>query len=346
MGVCLLIRCPGIPVPLGDKLKATPIFMEVLKRSVRGPKTKEEYIEIMRSFVAYANQARIKVTRTTFGSWCARVHGSNFESAMRKRFGDKGRENGWNVICQIVGVPLNKAEYTEEELLQWLDKIYTHFGRKHQPGESAIRRFRDQLPELEKAQCPYVSTFEKRFKGLGKAWDAYFKAYNVTATYYHGTIRKNGKPEGFYFPYLREYYLEKTPVNEQGVVFLFSRLCQELGFSDVSIQEAFPDAQAIYSHPKQKEIRGKGRRVKIEFKYSIQDFFKSLTLDFSLEKETRWQEVHYVICWEYGRTSTLMDKYKSLENKYPLQAQKLKQYLLGIEFIVLKDYLEQKHNYQ
>jgi len=318
--------------------------MEVIRQPIRNSKTKEEYIEIFRTFVAAAKKSKIKVNRVNFGIWCQKTYGSNMESAMRKRFGTDGRENGWNVMCEIVGVPFNRVVYSDEELLQWLDKIYTFCGRAHQPGDNAIRAFRNQLSEIEQSQCPFPSTFRKRFNGTGKAWEAYFKAYNITAKPYHGTIRKKGKAEGFYLPYLREYQLEKTPVNEQGVVFLFSRLCEELGFSELFVQEGFPDAKAVYIHPTIKEQRGYGRRVNIEFKFSISDFYKSLTTDFSKNKADRWHDVHYIICWEYGRTSSLMEKYKRLEKCYPRQAEALHPYLFNMEFIILKDYLEKKHH--
>lgn len=60
-----------------------------------------------------------------------------------------------------------------------------------------------------------------------------------------------------------------APVNEQGVVFLFSKINDDLGIKIESIQSAFPDAIGIdYRHEKDVGIR---KRIEFEFRSSNYD---------------------------------------------------------------------------
>lgn len=77
--------------------------------------------------------------------------------------------------------------------------------------------------------------------------------------------------------------LTYAPVNEQGVVFLFSKVNDDLGIKIESIQEPFPDAIGIdYRHN-----REFGERKKIEFK------FRSSGYDRAPE------DCDIIVCWEH-----------------------------------------------
>jgi len=63
--------------------------------------------------------------------------------------------------------------------------------------------------------------------------------------------------------------LAYAPVNELGVVFAFGMLARRLGFRVLSIQQDFPDCEAMY------EVRpGIWQRVRIEFEYESPNFHR------------------------------------------------------------------------
>jgi hypothetical protein len=78
-----------------------------------------------------------------------------------------------------------------------------------------------------------------------------------------------------------------SPVNEQGVVFLFSKYHKELGIQSIEcIRDSFPDAIGLRKIGKEAN-----ERVNIEFEYKSSGFKKHL-------KELNPDEQYIVICWE------------------------------------------------
>lgn len=79
--------------------------------------------------------------------------------------------------------------------------------------------------------------------------------------------------------------LSHSPVNEQGVVFLFSHFYKKLGFDKITyIQNYFPDCIAIDK---------KGKTVKIEFE------FKSSSIKHHRKEGRNYlDKIDYIICWE------------------------------------------------
>lgn len=77
--------------------------------------------------------------------------------------------------------------------------------------------------------------------------------------------------------------IEFIPKSEQGVVFLFGRFYEFLGFHSVTnVQNYFPDAEAI--------INGKTISIEFEFKLSaIRSHFKEIV---------EGKKLDFVICWE------------------------------------------------
>jgi len=61
--------------------------------------------------------------------------------------------------------------------------------------------------------------------------------------------------------------LRHEPVNEQGVVFLFGMLANDLGFLIEGIQEGFPDCVG-----KRRIAKNKWAQVRIEFEYTSRNF--------------------------------------------------------------------------
>lgn len=65
--------------------------------------------------------------------------------------------------------------------------------------------------------------------------------------------------------------LRQAPVNEQGVVFLFGKISEELGFSIEAIKTAFPDCEGKRLINRKKNH---WENVSIEFEYSSSNFYE------------------------------------------------------------------------
>ncbi len=117
----------------------------------------------------------------------------------------------------------------------------------------------------------YARRFEK--KGLdpgviGDVNDATLKELRVI---WNAELRKTGD-KAVYGEILEPSFrgLEHAPVGEQGVVFLFGMVSQELGFRVQSIRQRYPDCIAKEKIP---DRPGKWRPVRIEFEYTSKDFY-------------------------------------------------------------------------
>ena len=79
--------------------------------------------------------------------------------------------------------------------------------------------------------------------------------------------------------------LERAPINELGVVFLFGLLSKKLGFDVEGIRSAFPDCSAKrLVDPK----RSRWKQVSIEFEYSSRSF---------LLHQHQSEHCDLIVCW-------------------------------------------------
>jgi len=80
--------------------------------------------------------------------------------------------------------------------------------------------------------------------------------------------------------------LAYAPVNELGVVFAFGMLARRLGFRVLSIQQDFPDCEAMY------EVRpGIWQRVRIEFEFESRNFHRHRHLPDGCD---------IIVCWRHN----------------------------------------------
>lgn len=84
------------------------------------------------------------------------------------------------------------------------------------------------------------------------------------------------------------------PINEQGVVFLFGQVADDLDFKVESIQTPFPDCTAIV-----KLNEGKYKRVNIEFEFESKNF---------LNHEHDPNKCDIIICWKHNWADYPKDK--------------------------------------
>lgn len=79
--------------------------------------------------------------------------------------------------------------------------------------------------------------------------------------------------------------LRHAPINEQGVVFLFGMVSEELGFRVESIQQAFPDCEASYLYNPKRKL---WRKARIEFEFRAANFRKACHDEKGCD---------FIVCW-------------------------------------------------
>jgi hypothetical protein len=79
--------------------------------------------------------------------------------------------------------------------------------------------------------------------------------------------------------------LQHTPINEQGVVFLFGMVCKDLGYLVEAVQVGFPDCEG-----KRRVDSHRWERVRIEFEFKSSNFLKH-GHDANL--------CDLIVCWEH-----------------------------------------------
>jgi len=84
--------------------------------------------------------------------------------------------------------------------------------------------------------------------------------------------------------------MDYGPTEENGVIFLFSKITSDIGIKITSIQKHFPDAEAI-KYGKD----GKGLRVFIEFEYLSSDFPRHN----HLEEIKKGKPCDMIVCWKH-----------------------------------------------
>ena len=80
--------------------------------------------------------------------------------------------------------------------------------------------------------------------------------------------------------------LNCAPTNENGVIFAFGSVADELGFSITRIQTAFPDCEALREVAPNRWIR-----VRIEFEYESRNFLTHMHST---------SECDLIVCWSHN----------------------------------------------
>lgn len=98
--------------------------------------------------------------------------------------------------------------------------------------------------------------------------------------------------------------MDYGPTEENGVIFLFSKITNDLGIKMVSIQKHFPDAEAI-----RYGTDGTGYKVYIEFEYVSSDFVKHG----HIEQMKKGKPCDLIVCWENDNPKAIPEEIQVLE---------------------------------
>lgn len=259
--------------------------------------TKQGIIEILRNLSESLNHKALtkKDIEKAIPSSSVRYHFGNIGSALevaglkRTRPGDNFRGQG-NI-------------YSEDELFESILKLEIELGHLPNNGEYnssgkfSDRPFRkrygkwsDVLTQYRKWKNEHAKPIETDCKPMKSSFqkneissvENNTEAVSVTPR----TIDNKRKPPQLYGEPINFRGFQHAPINEQGVVFLFGMISQELGFNIEAVQQGFPDCEGKYLHDKKKKLWKKAR---IEFEYKASNF---------LQHGHDPDKCDFIVCWE------------------------------------------------
>jgi len=195
-------------------------------------------------------------------------------------------ESGWSEVRRLAGLerhPKDMVPLSDEQLLQEYHAVASSIGQiptwsafAHRSSISADvirRRFRGTRGTLERYQdwlkehkpdsqllIEVQQSFENKALSLRPMQT---QASNSTSTHWE-------KIEGPEFgPPINFRGLRHAPINEQGVVFLFGTVSNELGFIVEAVHASYPDCAAKRCIDKRRQ---RWQQVRIEFEYKSRNF--------------------------------------------------------------------------
>lgn len=242
------------------------------------------------------------VSGKLFDTICHNELGFNILSSLKKRFSSDGvKEDGFNQLKRKHGFQLRRSKISAEEILKKYHSVFVRLGK--QPTEN----------DIQNTGGLKMDTVYRNFGTHLMALEAMYKKYHVLAKPVRPANIKVKKTERIGED-ISSFHIgmNEAPTNEQGVVFVFSKVHDKIGFPIIeNIQIDFPDCRASCIRD------GSMRRTNIEFKFKTSLVFKKRDTPENYKKGC-----HYLICWEDDSPK----KSKTLHN-------------LGVEVISLKDEL-------
>jgi hypothetical protein len=195
-------------------------------------------------------------------------------------------DGGWTEVLQLAGIqrhPLHNERIPDEELLAEFHRVASELGKistgsqfaararvsndvlKKRFGgmQGTLRRYRAWLEERDPASpmLAYVQSKSKHELLAIPSVDPQL-IRPIGVTWPKGTGPQFGRPINFRG-------LRHAPINEQGVVFLFGMVSNELGFIVEAIQAGYPDCEAKRCVDQQNQ---RWQRVRIEFEFWSSNF--------------------------------------------------------------------------
>jgi len=179
-----------------------------------------------------------------------------------------------NVFMKFGGIP-TKLKFNK--LCKYSSGVYIrHFGQWNKvllAFKAWVEESGEDFPYIDKLQglTEVHETKETIPSGEGKTMPV---SWDSRGTMIYGA-----------FLYFRG--LQHAPVNEQGVVFLFGMICNELGFIVKAVRTGYPDCEA---KRRVNRRRDEWERVRIEFEYCSSNF-RNQGLDPA--------KCDVIVCWQH-----------------------------------------------
>lgn len=208
--------------------------------------------------------------------------------------------NTWNEAVEAAGLtPTNVSRIDDTELFREMEDVFVRFGgvctrmqfeklckysadvykRHFGKWNDILLAFKTWVNESGE-DFPFLNQLPSE-KNLQKVDEGIPTRKRTT-----GMASWNSIGAMTYGSFLNFRGLQHAPVNEQGVVFLFGMVCNELGFAVEAVRTSYPDCEA---KRRVKARRGfVWERVRIEFEYCSRDF----------DHDPNGCDV--IVCWEHN----------------------------------------------
>lgn len=211
-------------------------------------------------------------------------------------------EGGWSTVLSEAGLNAGGSGYTleDDDLLNEYHRVATEYGkiptwnlfqnRSNISSDTIRRRFGGIQGTLKKyrswleenaPESPILKLISTRSRHeIPPPPEDVLQKSVKTQIWDKTTGPEFGAPISFRG-------LTHTPINEQGVVYLFGIVSYELGFIVEAIQPSFPDCEAKRCVDSK---RNRWQRVRIEFEYMSSNF---------LQHGHDLQQCDLILCWEH-----------------------------------------------
>ncbi len=254
-----------------------------MKILVNDSKSDDELISIFMGVVSHMRSKGIKfLSKKTFDRLCRAMHGKSIGSAIRDRFANPpGSGNGFTLLKTKFGLR-GQSRYTREELIENLYQLYVKYGRQPLYSEVGLSGISNHV-------------YESRFGKLSDALKLMYRERGITQDVIIPPNVKGKRRDRVGEDISRfDLGIREAPTNEMGVVALFSKIHDRIGFPViVKIQQDFPDCIAECTRD------GQRFRARIEFKYQSSYCYKNKMREGVKGKSLfLLKEVDYLICWE------------------------------------------------
>jgi hypothetical protein len=251
--------------------------------------TDDGLLKILQDFIDVCEQKGENPTKERFVKYTRLNFGYSKVNAIIRRFASKPNKNdGWRYALIKCGrTPMKR--WTLQEILDKYYEKYVKLGNK-QPTVHNMK---------EEGLAPHSIMYKMRrlypnleIGGHFKVLELMYKQHGIKAEIqipeYHKRAKRKGDDLRKFKINVDDFGLEIGPVNEQGVVALFSKIHSFIGFPRINyITQAFPDCEAESTLRDGNNIDF----VKIEFKYETANPHET-----KKEKEN-WGDIDYLVCW-------------------------------------------------
>lgn len=210
-------------------------------------------------------------------SWTAFFQEAGLESKLRKTAESKDLlEAAYEVFIENKGIPTSIRFF---RLCKYSKQTYR---KRWHTYAGFLSAFKDWIKEYDPS-FPYYSDLE-----VISTIPNEIEIYNEEKKQQSATKAWNSHTRRSYGSFLNFRGLQHTPINEQGVVFLFGMVAFELGYVVESIATGFPDCEAKRRTSISKDI---WERVRIEFEYESKNF-----IDHGHNSEV----CDVIVCWNHN----------------------------------------------
>lgn len=218
----------------------------------------------------------------TMSEYCE--HGAYHPTTIVRRIGS------WFTVLELAGLEDSRSrlKIPIEALFSNLEDVWMHLGR------------RPKYTELKSPLSKYCAgTYDHRFGSYSNALKQFTahqknkrnardlcltnKTQVIHGKKNNSIVREQNGTSFTYGTLINFRGLQHAPVNENGVIFLFSKVSDDLGFLVESIRSNFPDCECKY-----KIGENKWKKGFIEFEYKASNF-KAHGHDES--------KVDFIVCW-------------------------------------------------